>query len=338
VSRWLAELRTAAPGVVIEDHDIGLQRAKELNEALCARFAVPTRNRLVAPAVFGGGGALVRGAITPDALMRLVEASAGVAAAAWYPSDTEVAEAAEPLRARGRGTGLPLVILAGLLDGINPCAFATLIFFLSYLQLARRTPRELLQVGAAFIAGVFVTYFAIGLGLREIVGRLASVPVLSLILKLAIAGLTLVLALLNLRDGVRCRQGRLAEMTLQLPAVLKDGIHATIRGGVRLRRYVVAAFGMAVLVSVLELACTGQGYLPTIAYLWQAGYARPAMLGLLAAYNLAFVAPLAVIFVLVYRGLRSDALVRGLHRHAAAVKFATAALFLALFALLVWQV
>jgi hypothetical protein len=95
---------------------------------------------------------------------------------------------------------------------------------------------------------------------------------------------------------------------------------------------------MAVVVSVLELACTGQGYLPTIAYLWQAGYARPAMLGLLGLYNLAFVAPLAAIFLLTYRGLRSDALVRALHRHAASVKFASALLFLALFTILLVQI
>ena len=339
VARWLTDLRTAMPGLSVEEHDIGLQRAMELNEALCARFEVSARDRLVAPAVFGGGGALVRRAITPAALMRLAEESTGIPPAAWYPSDTEVTEKAAPaLRARGRNTGLPLVLVAGLLDGINPCAFATLIFFLSYMQLVRRTPRELLQVGAAFITGVFLTYFAIGLGLREVVGRLESLPLLSLMLKLAIAGLTLVLALLNLRDGVRCRQGRLAEMTLQLPAVLKQGIHATIRGGARLRRYVAAAFVMSVIVSVLELACTGQGYLPTIAYLWQAGYERPAMLGLLAVYNLAFVVPLIVVFFLAYRGLRSEALVQWLQRHAASVKFATAALFLALCALLAWQV
>ena len=36
-------------------------------------------------------------------------------------------------------------------------------------------------------------------------------------------------------------------------------------------------------------------------------------------------------------GLRSETLVRTLNRHAASVKFATAALFLALFALLAWQ-
>lgn len=338
VARWLAELTAVMPGVSIEEHDIGLQRAKELNEALGMRFEVPLRERLVAPSVFGGGGALVRHAITPATLRRLVTASSGTPLPVWYPSDTEVTAVAAPLRVRGHETGLPLMIIAGLFDGLNPCAFATLIFFISYLQLMRRTPWEMLRVGAAFISGVFLTYFAIGLGLREIVGRLDSLPMLALALKLVIAGLTLFLALLNLRDGVRCRQGRLADMTLQLPAVLKNSIHATIRGGVRLRRYVAAAFGMAVLVSVLELACTGQGYLPTIAYLWQTGYARPAMLALLAVYNLAFVAPLAIIFLLTYRGLRSETLVRKLNRHAAVVKFATAALFLVLFALLMWQV
>ncbi|MGF1655598.1 MAG: hypothetical protein ACFCU3_01325 [Verrucomicrobiales bacterium] len=57
---------------------------------------------------------------------------------------------------------LDLVVAAGLLDGLNPCAFATIIFLLSYLQVARKSGREILQIGVAYILGVFCTYFALG--------------------------------------------------------------------------------------------------------------------------------------------------------------------------------
>jgi HEAT repeat protein/glutaredoxin len=337
--RWLEELQRSLPRLEVEEHNIALTRAKELNEALGRRFHVPEGERLVAPAVFGGAGALTRGEITFDRLAALAVDSSRVPLAQWYPADErETREASAEIVRRGRQTGLPLVVIGGLLDGINPCAFATLIFFISYLQIMRRRPVELLQVGVAFVAGVFVSYLAIGLGLREVVGQLTALRGVTLGVNGAIALLTLVLAFLNLRDGVRCRQGRLGEMTLQLPTVIKKRIHATVREGMKVRGYVLAAFVTAVLVSLLELVCTGQGYLPVITYLWQVGYDRLATIGLLVVYNIAFVLPLVAVFVLAYRGLRSDALLRALNRHAATVKFATAGLFAFLFALIAWQV
>ncbi len=120
-------------------------------------------------------------------------------------------------------------------------------------------------------------------------------------------------------------------MTLQLPAALKSGIHDTIRRGTRNPRFVIAAFVVGLAVSILELACTGQVYLPTIVFMLQRGGGRGGALAYLLLYNLAFVAPLVLILVLGLCGLRQETLVHRMRRHAAAVKFATAALFLLLF-------
>ena len=65
---------------------------------------------------------------------------------------------------RFRSLSVAAVVLAGLIDGVNPCAFATILFFVSYLAVSRRQRREMLLVGGAFALGVFVTYFAVGLG------------------------------------------------------------------------------------------------------------------------------------------------------------------------------
>ena len=45
------------------------------------------------------------------------------------------------------------VILPGLGDGINPCAFATIIFFVSYLSLIERKGRDILLVGHRLYPG-----------------------------------------------------------------------------------------------------------------------------------------------------------------------------------------
>ena len=60
------------------------------------------------------------------------------------------------------------ILAAGLIDGINPCAFTTIIFLLSYLVYLGRKKREVLIAGAAFSAGVFMAYTALGLGLSQI--------------------------------------------------------------------------------------------------------------------------------------------------------------------------
>ncbi|GAB7014778.1 hypothetical protein [Methanogenium cariaci] len=57
-----------------------------------------------------------------------------------------------------------LVIAAGLIDGINPCAVAVLIFLL--LTLAGAGGRaQMLRFGAAYVAGIYLIYFLAGFGL-----------------------------------------------------------------------------------------------------------------------------------------------------------------------------
>lgn len=94
----------------------------------------------------------------------------------------------------------------------------------------------------------------------------------------------------------------------------------------------MAAFGCGVIVSLLELACTGQVYLPTILYMAQQG--SSSAVGWLLVYNLAFILPLVIIFALVYAGMTQEALLRFQKNHTATVKFALAAVFLLLWALL----
>jgi hypothetical protein len=80
---------------------------------------------------------------------------------------------------------LPLIIGAGLLDGINPCAFAVLVFLLTFLLTVSKDKRRMIKAGVAYVVGVYVTYFLAGLGLLTVIHltgfsgtavRLAGVP------------------------------------------------------------------------------------------------------------------------------------------------------------------
>jgi HEAT repeat protein/cytochrome c biogenesis protein CcdA/glutaredoxin len=331
--RMLAELKQSFPLLDLDKRDIRQIDAMRLNEALCERFHVPDGVRLVTPAIFASTGYLIRNDIAFDRLGDLLTRSSG-AGDQWMSMPAEsLARAASSISGRYAAMSVGVVSLAGLLDGINPCAFATIIFFISYLQVARRSPRQIAQVGLAFIAGVFLAYFLLGLGLVEIVSRLRVLRGASVVLNWALAAFALVLMVLSIRDGVLCLRGQLAETTLQLPQFLKTRIHGVIRQGARHSRFVIAAFLSGLAIACLELACTGQVYAPTILFMLQSG--RASATAYLLLYNLAFIVPLFAIFAFAYLGLKSDALIRIQKKHTALVKFATALLFFVLLLLLV---
>ena len=68
------------------------------------------------------------------------------------------------------------VFLAGLLDGVNPCAFSAMVFLISALALAGRSKRTMLAIGLSYACGVFITYSLIGAGLLGGLRRFAVSP------------------------------------------------------------------------------------------------------------------------------------------------------------------
>jgi len=135
---------------------------------------------------------------------------------------------------------------------------------------------------------------------------------------------------LSFRDFLKARQGRIEEMTLRLPDRLKNQARAVVRRGQRMSAYVLGAFVTGLLVSLLELACTGQLYLPTIVFVVSVPALRARAVAYLLLYNLAFILPLGVVFVLTYFGTTSMQLGMFLQKRTAAVKLGTALVFLAL--------
>ena len=221
------------------------------------------------------------------------------------------------------------ILAAGLLDGINPCAFTTLVFLLSALALAGRSRRQILLIGACFTAAVFLTYLAIGAGLLQGMRLAGAFPVVSAALRwLLIAGLT-VLAALSLYDYFLIRCGRSKDILLQLPDRFKQRIHRDIRKRTRAAGLAASSLVLGFLIAVFELACTGQVYFPTLVYLVRVRPDAGSFFYLLL-YNLGFILPLGVIFLLAYFGVASQRLAGFARRSLAGVKLALAALFLGL--------
>ncbi len=236
---------------------------------------------------------------------------------------------------RFKRISLPGVLIAGLIDGVNPCAFATLIFLVSYLTLMGREKKEILLYGILFTLGVFVAYFLAGIGLMAGLRRLSSFPLVAKTVYLIIALITLSLAIVSLYDYVLFRRGRAAEWKLQLPMALKRKVHAMIREGVRSKTGPLATFALGFVVSGVEVICTGQVYVPTIGSMMAVPQMRVHALLYLLLYNVMFTAPLVGIFVAAYFGVTSERLGFLAKRHMGAVKLSTAILFFALAGILI---
>ena len=335
-SRLLETMKADFPLLETERHNIVETRSTLLNQALCARFNVPSADHNIAPAFFTQAGFLIRDDLTPQAVGKLLASTMDMPEDdAWaVVAEPEIAAAKEKVEEKYKSLTLPVVLLAGLIDGVNPCAFATIIFFLSYLQIARRSPREMLMVGVAFISAVFLAYFSAGLVLHSVLEQLTDkISGIKPYLDWAFAGLALVAALISFRDAAKARAGKLDEMALTLPAFLKDRIRGVVRTGAKARRFVIAAFVAGILISFLELACTGQVYAPIIYSIQQGKLDAVAWL---VAYNLAFITPLIVIFAMAFTGMSNKALIDFQTRHTFSVKIALGLVFLALAAVILF--
>jgi cytochrome c biogenesis protein CcdA len=210
---------------------------------------------------------------------------------------------------------LPLVVTAALVDGINPCAFAVLIFLLVTL-LGIKTRRKVLVAGIAYIAAVFIFYFLSGLGLFAAV----QVAGASWILQIVGAGVSIIAGLLMIADSIRPG----TTPWLSIPSSGKGIIERVIRHAT-----VPAAFVLGLVVGVFELPCTGGVYLAILSLL--AGrMSISAGLPWLFVYNVIFILPLVVILLAIYFGISPDRLEEWRKGRRNLLRFATGVLMLAL--------
>ena len=179
---------------------------------------------------------------------------------------------------------LPLVMVAALIDSINPCAFSILLLTIAFLLSIGKLRSSVLQIGSAYIAGIFVVYLLIGLGLLQAL-HLFDTPHF-----MAKVGAALLVAL-----------GVLSVATEWVPAFpIRLGIPQAAHHKMAVlmeRASVPTAFLLGGLVGLCEFPCTGGPYLMVLGLLHdQATYATGV--GYLILYNAVFILPLVLVLLL----------------------------------------
>ncbi|MDI6759112.1 MAG: hypothetical protein QMD94_05525 [Candidatus Omnitrophota bacterium] len=246
----------------------------------------------------------------------------------------------------------PLAVIgAGLIDGINPCAFTVIIFFLSFLVLQGYRKRHLIIISLGFIFAVFVTYALIGLGLFGFIYSIRGFWFFSRIFNGLVGIFSIALGMLSLYDFFKFRKSQDTQgLILQLPRAVKERIHAIIglyyrkpgshKGDLdvpceesskvlkpQVLRLFLSALITGFLVSILEAICTGQVYLPTITFILKTANLKLRALTYLLLYNLMFIVPLLVIFLLGLLGVTSGGFSKFFKKHLGLIKVLMAGLF-----------
>ena len=193
--------------------------------------------------------------------------------------------------------GFWAISVAGLADGINPCAFATVVLFASMLTAAGRSRRAILLIGGCFALTVYATYFVIGILFFNAFAWMRSSRALLIasdIVYLAAVASCVLFGILSAVDAVRTMRGGSPDgLILALPPSLKTRIARRMSRTARSASMVAGAIAAGAVVSLLESVCTGQIYFPIIAGLARTPGRRWDAALILLWYNFLFILPLA---------------------------------------------
>lgn len=210
---------------------------------------------------------------------------------------------------------LPVVVTAALVDSINPCAFAVLLTFIAAtLVMAERASARganarwfLWRMGLVYVAGVFLTYLFLGLGLLGFasafgqthwVGRVAAFGAIAL-------------GLLALQEALIPEWG----IHLTVPDRMHDWLHR-LTG----RATPPTVLTAGVLVGLCTVPCSGAIYLGVLGLLaTRTTYAEG--LAYLVLYNAIFVLPLVAMLALASSRKVFSTLGRWQLHHRSALKF-----------------
>lgn len=185
-----------------------------------------------------------------------------------------------------------VVSIAALLDSINPCAIAVLLILIATLTVSSVKKRALFT-GLSFIAGLFVAYFVFGIGLAS---GLRFFTRYALIFHLVIGIFAIGVGFYYIKQFIWPPKN----------TVCVAGVCASDSRTARILAKITSipsAFIAGLIISVIELPCTGGPYFFALGVL--STLPKTILIPWLLYYNLVFVLPLLVITLLIYFGYAS---------------------------------
>jgi len=177
-----------------------------------------------------------------------------------------------------------LITGSAFLDGLNPCAFAVLLFFIGFLFTIKKTRAKIWKMGFVYIGAIYLAYLRIGLGIAQAI-VISGAPHL-----MAKVGAYLVIAL-----GFIQLLGVLFPsfpIKLRIPIDTKAALEKWMY-----KATLPASFIGGFLVGLCTFPCSGGIYVAIIGLLSTQKTALQGTAWMLW-YNLVFVSPLFILLIL----------------------------------------
>jgi len=333
IKKKLGEWAPKVPDLRIGTFDMTKEENKRIGEALFDIYRLPESKRGDIVKLYIGEDYLSGDEFRYEDLEKLVSKYQGkVAPPPWEKVTQDALKTGEQkIVERFKQFSLWGVLIAGLIDGLNPCAFATIVFLVSYLSFLGKKNKEILTYGIIFTFGVFIAYIIAGVGLMAGLRQLSGFPMITKGIYLVIGTFAIVLGIISFYDYLQFRRGHLEKMKLQLPMFLKKKIHGIIRKQTRSPKAgIIATFMLGFVIAAAEVVCTGQVYLPTIGYIMSIPELRAYAFLNLIFYNIMFIIPLVGVFIAAFFGVTSERMALATKKRTGTVKLLTALLFIGL--------
>ena len=225
-------------------------------------------------------------------------------------------------------------ILLGFVDGINPCAIAMLLMFISLLSFTTNK-KVLLRVSLIFISAIFLSYFLFGTFLYSFLSEFASASFLVEFVPWIIIVIAGFLFLLNTYDFIFTTLQRYDKVKNQLPKgiqkfnrkLMNTFTNKMNEGSVGLY---FLTFAIGIIISFTEFLCTGQAYFTAILHLIHyTDYVGRGVI-LLLIYNLIFVLPLIIISAIAIKSQSITPIAAFMRERLNLIKLFSALVFLAI--------
>jgi len=206
-----------------------------------------------------------------------------------YSGDIDSA-GVSPLNPNSQTLTLGAIIIAALIDSINPCAFGVLIFLLATM-FSTASRKRALKYGLIYVFIIFLVYFLAGLGIMKIITEFSGIMNYVIIFT---GILVFIGGLIEIKDFFWYGKGA----SLRIPVSLKPTLEKITQKGT-----LWAVILLGAIVALVELPCTGGIYLAILSLMHvNKTFGIPYLL----LYNFIFILPLLVMVLIAYYGTKTE--------------------------------
>jgi len=182
------------------------------------------------------------------------------------------------------------IVIAALIDSINPCAFGVLIFLLATI-FSTASSKRALKYGLTYIFIIFLVYFSAGLGIIKFLSEFSGIVNYFVV----VAGILVFIGgIMEIKDFFWYGRG----ISLKIPVSVKPALKRMTQKGT-----LSAVIVLGVVVALVELPCTGGIYLAILSLM---SINKTFGIPYLLLYNFIFVLPLIAIVLVTHYGTKTE--------------------------------